>query len=263
MKKCTIKEFFLGILKAVPGRRFFTRMLYFIKRPEMLDGEWELSPLKHAGENILSSLVLVVGASTIVNHLLTNSSVMPFPSIINPAYLTLNMTIDAVIFAAIFWGLLACISNFKSRGIYLLYFLQVLQAYSVVNFLIIGMFWVYIQLIIDQDFLQLEPSYVTLILAGSMAILAFIASIWLLVIPVVKYVSTYYSKAFSWCFVGIALATTLTLNQYIKFPVGADFVINKLNLCEYLFKVKSEQDPNLESMKSCIIGRCVSGGVEL
>ena len=259
MDKSTIRDFFLGILRAFPGRMFFIRMFYFIKRPEMLDGEWELSPLKHAGENIFSSLVLVVGTSTIVNHLLANSGVMSFPSVINPAYLTLNMTIDAVIFAVIFWLVLAALSNFKSKGTYFIYFLQVLQTYSVVNFLIVGMFWVYMQMTVTQQFLHLEPSFLTLVLAGSMAVLAFGASIWLLVFPVVKYVSTYYSRFLSWCFVGAALTATLTLNQHVKIPIGSDLIINKLNFCEYLFKVKSEQEPQLESMKSCIIGQCVSG----
>ncbi|MDE1309327.1 hypothetical protein G6Z90_07920 [Vibrio aestuarianus subsp. cardii] len=259
MEKNVVRDFFSGILKAFPGKDFFPRMYYFIKRPEMLDGEWELSPLKNAGENIVTSLILVVALTSFVNQLLSNSGVISFPLVVNPVYLAINMTIGALIFSSLFWFVLMCLTSVKRKGAYPLYFLQVLQTYSVVNFFVVSLFWIGIQLMITKDFLGLEPSILILTLAGITALTAFYMSYRLLIVPVVNYLSTYYRRWISWFFVIIALSFTLTLNQIISFPVGADSIINKLSLCEYLFKVKSEQDPSLESVKSCLIGKCVAG----
>ncbi|MEJ3630487.1 MULTISPECIES: hypothetical protein [Vibrio] len=259
MDKNVARDFFSGILRAFPGKEFFPRMYYFIKRPEMLDGEWELSPLKNAGENIVTSLILVVALTSFVNQLLSNSGVISFPSVVNPAYLTINMTIGALIFASLFWFVLMCVTSVKKKGGYPLYFLQVLQTYSVVNFFVVSLFWIGIQLMITKDFLGVEPSFMILTLAGITALTAFYMLYRLLIVPVVNYLATYYQRWISWLFVIIALTFTFTLNQIISFPIGSDSIINKLSLCEYLFKVKSEQDPSLESIKSCIIGKCVAG----
>ncbi|TOY93396.1 hypothetical protein [Vibrio fluvialis] len=259
MDKNITRDFISGVLKAFPGKDFFPRMYYFLKRPEMLDGEWELSPLKNAGENIVTSLILVVTFTSFVDQLLSNSGVISFPSIVSPAYLSINMAIGALIFASVFWFVLMCLTSIKKKGCYPLYFLQVLQTYSVVNFFVVSLFWIGIQLIITKDFLGFEPNPLLLTLAGITALTAFYISYRLLIVPVVNYISTYFQRWVSWVFIIIALSITLTINKVVSFPVGADLIIDKLSLCEYLFKIKSEQDPSLESMKSCLIGKCVAG----
>ena len=257
MKK--IREFFKSIAEVFPGFDFILRMVDFIKSPQMLDGEWEASPLKLAGKNFVSSFFVISILTTGINLLFSNGDVFPFSSIVNPIYMSFVVSIDAIIFACIFWLLLAVVTSFKSKGFHAPYFLQVLQTYSVVNFLIVFMMGISINVSITHKILGQESSLITQIAAGVLAVLSFSASAWLLLAPTAKYLQTYYSKFVSWMLVIAVGYTAMSVNQNASFSFSHDFIIDKPKFCEYLFQIQSKENSDMLVNKSCIIGNCISG----
>lgn len=254
-----IKRFIKSVLEEFPFFQFFVRMHYFIKSPRMLDGEWESSPLKLAGKNYFISLFAVFGLVTAANYFFNSGDIFPFASIINPIHFSIVLFTEVVIFAMTFWVFLTGVTCFKSRGVHKPYFLQVLQTYAILNFVVAFSMWVLINDLIAKTITGKETSGLTVILMGVLAVISFLFSIWLLVAPTADYLQTYYSKTVSWLFVLMALAIAMTAKGNIDLYFSEDYIIDKPKLCEYLFHIKSMEDVSLLENKSCIIGKCILG----
>lgn len=254
-----VKRLIKSVLEEFPFCQFFVRMYYFIKSPRMLDGEWELSPLKLAGKNYFISFFAVFALVTAANYLFNSGDIFPFASVINPIHFSIVLFTEVAIFSITFWAFLTGVTCFKSQGFHKPYFLQVLQTYAILNFFVAFSMWVLIHDSVTTTLTGKETSGLVLILMGVLAFISFLLSIWLLVTPTAGYLQTYYSKKVSWLFVLIALAIAMTSRSNIDLYFSEDYIIDKPKLCEYLFHIKSMEDASLLENRSCIIGKCILG----
>jgi hypothetical protein len=250
------KSFLIHAVEGCPGYEFIQQMCKFIKRPEMIDGEWESSPLKLSGRNLIHSLVLVGSLITILSGLLKGLDIIDFPRIINPIYLTLNLAIQSIIFAGILLFVVTIVSVFKKVGSRKLYFMQVLQTYSVINFFVVCLFWIAMQWLTVSSIQEKELSLIELAVGGCLAVVSMGLAWWLLVMPIAKYLSLYYSKRFAWALTLVIIVLTSQINQLVHFGFN-DYLINKTEFCEYFYKVKSKSLDTNGDKKACIIGNCI------
>ncbi|MFE8115682.1 hypothetical protein [Brenneria goodwinii] len=251
------KETFLSnTIKAVPGYEFFRDMCYFIRNPDILDGEWESTPLKTAGKNLVKSLFLVGTVVAILNMLFKEFDIIDFPRVINPVYLTLTLAVRAVFFGVVYWMFAMMVTCFRTKGIHSLYFMQVIQTYSVINFLIVFLFWFCMNRVIVTGDLKLPVSEGELWLGGGLG-LAIILMCWrLLINPTARYLARYYSFRMSWVLTLLVVFTTIFVNSYVHLGFN-NYLVNDYEFCEYIYKSKYELIGFDESQKSCFIGNCL------
>ncbi|MFE4111507.1 hypothetical protein [Kosakonia sp. YIM B13611] len=123
-------------VEIIPAKDFYHDMTTFIRHPEIYDGEHEYIPLQNALANLFKSLMSLLLLITLIKGLmLDNSLIADFNSVINLLALQVILFIHAMT-AAIAFGSTISIFTFLSEGkIYKVYFLQVIQTWSIISLL--------------------------------------------------------------------------------------------------------------------------------
>ncbi|WP_194868850.1 hypothetical protein [Pseudoalteromonas sp. PPB1] len=244
--------FFLKSLEALPGYEFICSMYHFVRRPEIMDGEWEAAPLNKAGYNLVQSLVLVTTFTVTLDWILKKIDIFDFPKIINPVFLTLSMGAQALLFGVMYWFFASTFTCAKKKGIHKLYFHQVMQTYSVLNFFAVCLLWLAMNRIVTTGNIENPVSKGDLWIGGGLGVVTLLLLWRLLVVPTSKYLGRYYSMKLSWFLTFVIFCAALFSNKYIYIDFS-DYLLDKKGYCEYLYN--KEKVP--VGQKGCFIGKCI------
>ncbi|MBY5920141.1 hypothetical protein [Ferrimonas balearica] len=246
------------MLESVPGYAFYKEMYYFIKNPEILDGEWESTPLKYSFKNLVNSILLVTSVLITLDWILKGFDILEFPSVINPVLLSINLLVQALIFGLIFWASASFVTCFRRVGAHKLYFYQVIQAYALLNFISLILFWFALNRVMVTGSASISINKNELWFGGILGTAALVLAWWLLVIPTANYLSRYYSRFGAWVLTLIVLTVTLSINSKVNFGFG-QHLLNKSEFCEQIYKIRNQRESVSDTEKSCFIGKCIKG----
>ena len=137
------KDIIKNAINSVPGNEFYREMLTFLLRPAIYDGMHEYAPLKNPLGNLVKSIIAAGVIVTFIKYLMQGYSIVAdIELVINPFVLYLSLFVRAII-TAVFFGLGICfITWLTDRKRTFLYTLQVIQAWSLMNLMIIALFWI-------------------------------------------------------------------------------------------------------------------------
>lgn len=226
---------------ALAVKKFIREMYKFILHPDMMDGEWEHAPLKKAVSNLIYSLCYMGAFLSLLSWFLQSYDVVDFSAVINSIGLVITLAIQAVIFAIIFWLLASFVTNFKRRGWHYLYFMQVLQTYALIYFFVVGLFWLVLNRIIVTGDSRLAVNAWDFSIGIMLIIFTIGLAIWVLVVPVKKYLFRYYKSLMSWLLTICIFFGTFTANAYFHIGVG-NRLVNYNTFCEYLSERKAQSN---------------------
>lgn len=245
------------LLDTIQLKDFGVRMKKFIRNPEMLDGEWEETPLNLAGWNLVRSIILVYTFITILNGLLSAFGVLELPQFINVFILSLSLAVQAIIFGFFFWVIALFLTLPKKRGWHKAYFLQVLQTYSIINFFTVCLFWGLFnrKMIMGSIYVEISSSETIFLL--SIAALSFVFSVWLLAIPTVNYFRRYYSFFTSVTFVVLIFLSVFYLNGIVNLSGYKALMIKDKEYCSYLVEKRINNGEISENSYYCYMGACI------
>jgi len=248
--------FISNILAALPGYNFIKEMYYFFKNPEMLDGEWESAPLNKSGANLVASLLLVGTLTGVLSWLLKDNTSIDFNKVINPVYLTLILSLRAIIFGAIFWILSFLLTYLKKKSLHTVYFMQVIQTYSLLNFFIVLGLWFSINKEIKTSVNEQSMGFLDSLITLCFAFTIFYLSYRLLFKPSYRYLSKYYPKPLALFFMVCIIFSSIILNKYINLGIG-NKILNKNETCQEVQKYKKQGLMN-KSTENQYINRCLA-----
>ncbi|WP_341645182.1 hypothetical protein [Thauera sp. SDU_THAU2] len=244
--------------EALPFHEFLERICHFMRTPEIKGSKPEESSLRHSGQNFITSLFLVSAVVTFVQYLLPHLFEIDLGQLINPLYLALLLAIQAIIFAFIL-GFFSSISLLPRKpAFHHLVIHQTIQAYAVLNLLVVILFWIVINRILETGDPQEASSTLDLWLGGIIGAVT-LWLIWrLLFRPLWRYTTNYYTKKTAFGITAIALISTSWANSYIAFDLSS-LVINKTALCKQLYTMKKQRGEIDQSVdEQCFMGHCLS-----
>jgi hypothetical protein len=243
--------------EALPFYDFLENAWLVVRKPEITDENLDKSSLRYAGHNFIASLFLVTTVAAFIQYLLPQLFEIGLGQLINPVYLSLVLAVHAVVFAFIL-SIVSSVALLPQKpAFHHLIAHQVIQVYSILNLLVVVMFWVGINRILKTGNMQSASSSLDLWLGGGIGVLALYLGWRLLVRPLWNYTARYYTKGIALGITAIVLVTSLSASSYAAFGFG-DLVINKSAFCKQLYEGKKKRG-ELESSvdEQCFIGHCI------
>lgn len=253
-----LKQFLTNALRTIPGYAFFSEMYIFIKHPEIYDGTYEYTPLVNAGANLLKSILIV--SSLIATFSLVSFKSTPITSfklIFNQFYWYIILLLQPIKFGIFFWMCMSAATLIKKRLWHSVYFLQVLQAYSVINIMVFFVFCVAVNRILltgDSN----KPSGNIDFIIGFILVAFFLMLIYrLLISPSFHYLSRYYKRSASAIILIISISTSSYLSSQIKLIDGKD-IVNIKEFCELYYDLKKNHLNVNETSKKLYLNECIN-----
>lgn len=245
------------MFEAVPFHGNFENLWFFIRNPEIVGERTEDSPLHNSGQNFLISLMLLTTIMAFVQYLFPQLFQVDL-ALINPIPLSLLLAIQTVVFAFIL-ALTTSLSLFmKKTAFHYLVAHQVIQAYAVLNFFLVVLFWLGINRIVKIGNAHEASSTLDLWFGGILGLAVLWLSWHLLISPLWGYTARYYSKKIALGITVTVLSVSVWLNSYFIIDFG-EWVINKPVLCKMIFEAKKQQGEIDSSIdESCFIGHCMA-----
>ncbi len=242
--------------EALPFHDFIEKAWLFIGNPEIRGENLGESSLRYAGHNFIASLFLVTLVATFVQYLLPQLFDIDLGQLINPVYLSLVLAFQTIIFAFILAFVSSISLLLKKPAFHHLIVHQVIQAYSVLNVLIVVMFWIGMNRILKTGDIQSASSGLDLWLGGGVGILALYLSWRLLINPLWNYTAKYYERNIGLGVTAVVLVTSFWANSFVVFNFG-DFVVNKSAVCKELYEIKKQRGEGLSIDEQCFMGHCM------
>jgi hypothetical protein len=244
--------------EALPFHDFLDKVRQFIREPEITGESLENSSLRYAGHNFIASLFLVTTVVAFVQYLLPQLFEVDLGQLINPVYLSLVLAAQAIIFAFIL-SIASSISLLpKKSGFHHLVAHQTIQAYAVLNLLVVVMLWIGMNRVLKTENLQAASSVLDLWLGGCVGVIALWLSWRLLVMPLWKYTAKHYATNAAMAVTAVVLVSSFWVNSYAVLGFS-EFVINKPAVCKQLYEAKKQRgeiEPTVD--EQCFIGHCMS-----
>ncbi|HFE38884.1 MAG TPA: hypothetical protein ENK06_10785 [Gammaproteobacteria bacterium] len=254
----TNKSWLRLAFEAIPFHVFLEESWRFICKPEIEGDSLENSSLRYAGQNFIASLFLVTMVVAFVQYLLPQLFEVDLGQLINPVYLCLFLAVQAIVFAFIL-AIAISISVFpKKPAFHHLVAHQTIQAYAVLNLMVVVLFWIGMNRILKTGNFKEASSSLDLWLGGVAGLIA-LWLIWrLLVKPIWHYIAAYYSKKISFGVAALVFFSSSWVNSYAVFDFGS-FVINKSAVCKQIYETKKFSG-EIKSFvdEQCFIGHCMS-----
>ncbi|MDV6318706.1 hypothetical protein [Chromohalobacter sp. HP20-39] len=243
--------------EAIPFHDFAEKICHFVRRPEISGESLEDSSLRYSGQNFIASLFLVTAVVAFVQYLLPQLFEIDLGQLINPLYLTMLLAIQAIVFSLIL-GVISSISLLpKKPTFHHLIFHQTIQAYAVLNLVVVVLFWMGMNRVLTTGDPQEASSQLGLWIGGGLGLFAFWLIWRLLVKPLWRYMANHYTTKIAVGVTAIVLASSSWTNSYVFFGFG-DLVINKAAVCKQLYESKllrGELDPSVD--EQFFVGHCM------
>ncbi|MEX1221146.1 MAG: hypothetical protein WEA82_03415 [Idiomarina sp.] len=244
--------------EAMPFHGFAEKIWHFVRRPEINGESLEDSSLRYSGQNFIASLYLVTAVVAFVQYLLPQLFEIDLDQLINPLYLTMLLAVQAIVFSLIL-GVISSISLLpKKTTFHHLIVHQTIQAYAVLNLVVVVLFWMGMNRVLKTGDPQAATSQLDLWLGGGLALFAFWLIWRLLVKPLWRYIANHYTTKIAAGVTIIVLVSSSWANSYVIFGFG-ELVINKVAVCEQLYESKllrGELDPSVD--EQCFVGHCIA-----
>lgn len=253
-----LKSFITNTFKGIPGYDFILEMWLFIKNPEIFDGNYEYVPLKNAGANLLKS-ILVIGSLMAALTFLSKKEI-PLSSlslIFRQFYLQLILVIQAIEFGVFFWLSMTIATVIKKRGWHIVYFLQVIQTYAIINIIIFFMLGIAVNRIFLTGDINTPVNSVELIVSATLAILVMYLSFRLLIAPSFRYLTRYYKTHFAIIITILVLFFTYLCCTNIKLDIWKN-MINPEEVCKLQYNFKIAKQCSDEQEKTLFLNQCMN-----
>ncbi|MCL9672727.1 hypothetical protein [Citrobacter sp. MNAZ 1397] len=252
--KSNIKLFLTNILKILPGYGFLLDMYTFIKHPAMYDGTHEYSPLINSGANLLKSTLIIGTLITAFGFLsIKTTPIANFKLIFNQLYWYLILLIQPIKFGFFFWLCLSIVSRLKKNSWHIVYFLQVLQSYAVLNVIAFLLYCIAINRIILNGNFNIPLNNIDLFIGVALSVLAFILIYRLLIAPSFCYLSLYYKRPISAIIILLSIVAAYFLSTLINF-VDWWNLVNKNEFCDFIYQLKAE---HLQINEKSFLNQCI------
>lgn len=245
--------------EAVPFHEFIERSWRFICKPDITGESLENSSLRYAGSSFVSSFFLVVTFAVIFQSLFPQIFKLDIGQLVNPVYLSIALGLQAIVFSLILASISSVLLFPKKPTFHYLVAHQAVQVCAVMNLLVVVVFWIGVNRVLENGDIKSSSSMLDLLLGGGLAILAFYFSWRLLVRPLWNYMARYYEKRFALGMAVAVVSVTLWVNSYAVFGFG-ELIINESALCKQLYEIKrqrGEVDASVD--EQYLIRRCTAG----
>ena len=254
----TNKSWLRLVFEALPFHDFLEKSWRFICRPEIEGDSLENSSLRYAGHNFIASLFLVTTVVAFVQYLLPQLFEVDLGQLINPVYLSVILAVQAIVFGFILAIVISILLIPKKPAIHHLVAHQTLQAYAVLNLLVVVLFWIGMNRILKTGNLEEASSALDHWLGGLAGLIVLWLSWRLLVKPLWHYIAAYYTRKTALGVTAIAFFLSSWVNSFSVVDFG-DFVINKSAVCKQIYETKKLHGEITSSVdEQCFVGRCMS-----
>ncbi|MFE4127281.1 hypothetical protein ACFX4S_21620 [Kosakonia sp. YIM B13605] len=244
-------------VEIIPAKDFYHDMATFIRHPEIYDGEHEYTPLQNALANLFKSLMSLLLLITLIKGLmLDNSLIADFNSVINPLALQVILFIHAMT-ATIAFGSTISILTFLSEGkIYKVYFLQVIQTWSIISLLALILSWMALNRLLENGTTNIAINSFDLWFGGFIGLLIFYLLGRLIVKPVFNHLRQKYNTFISTIIVFVGMAIALLSIAYI--PTGlSDYLVSKKALCNIVYQKNIQPEFDNARNKNIFLTQCL------
>lgn len=244
-------------LEALPFHDFLENIWHFIRRPDIKGESLKGSSLRCSGQNFIASLFLVTAVVSSAQYALPQLFDIDLGQLINPLYLIILLAIQAIMFALILGFVSSILLLPKKPAFHYLIVHQTIQAYAVLNLLVVVLFWIVINRVLKTGDPQEASIELDLWLGGGASIITLWLSWRLLVKPLWRYIASHYATKTAVGATALVLVSSSWANSYVVFGFG-DLVINKSAVCRQLYESKmlrGEIDAYVD--EQCFVGRCM------
>lgn len=199
------------LLSVIPFTEFLTDMWTFIRRPEIYNGIDEYVPLNKCLANIFKSISLTAALVTLASMLMADR--IPLANLyvlFDRTEFVMTILLQMLILGVTITTIMTTITFYKEKKFFITFFYQVVQAYSVLNMLVVALLYFGINRlflsIINKGFIILDIAVFTL------SLLSLYMFYRLIINPIRQCLNKYYSNSTSWVMAflicGISLAAT-------------------------------------------------------
>lgn len=247
-----------GSLHQAPAAKdVFSQLLRFIQHPAIRNGRDEQAPLQRSAWNFIASVLFAALVTSALQGLLQALDLPAFSGIIRPAFLTLLLAGQALVFALLFWLMTAGLIALRMRGLHLLSFLQVLQSWAALNLLVVLAVWV----ALDRLFITVNSgtalSPVWWVLGGLYALAVTGLALRLLVIPVAQYLARFYPPLLAALFSVLIFAASLLVSSQLAQPFST-LIFDKEVTCAALNRAADAQGLPGKLPETAFIDSCLA-----
>lgn len=253
-----LKSFLINALSIMPGYDFLSEMYIFIKHPEIYDGTHEYAPLVNSGANLFKSILMVGSLITAFSFLsIKVAPIASFKLIFNQLYWYILLLIQPIKFGVFFWLCMSTVTRFKRKVWHSVYFLQVLQAYSVINIMVFFVFCIAVNRILLTGDFNKPSGNIDFTISLILGVIFLIFIYRLLISPSFNYLSRYYKRSVSAIIIIISISISSYLSSQIKLIDGKE-IVNDKEFRELIYDLKINSLNINETSKKLYLNKCIN-----
>lgn len=224
-------------LDAIPFYGVLKRLRKFVTDPSIRDTAIGQNDLKYYIKDFLESLLLIGTIIDLLCFCLPDIIKLDLSNMLSSIRFAFLIGFDEFVQVVVFYTLLLFILTWRKRGWHFNLARQALRSFAVTNFLLVLGFLIEFSNRIYAKITDTNPCLCKTLIALLILIIGYGLLFLVLVLPVWKYLSKYYSKIVCVVFIILSISTAKVVANKIN-PFPPTLAVNKQSFCEQYVKIR-------------------------